>query len=102
MIEDHVSGKDQVEKKGAGEILLTSIDREGTSRGFDLSLIESIAKSVDIPVISSGGFCSLNDYKSAISAGASAIAIADALHYQKHTVQDLIEYRDSLTWDRHG
>jgi cyclase len=82
---------------GAGEILLTSIDREGTSRGFDLLLIERIAKSVDIPVISSGGFGSLHDYKSAISAGASAIAIADAFHYQKHTVQELIEYRDSLT-----
>ena len=82
---------------GAGEILLTSIDREGTSRGFDLSLIESIAKSVEIPVISSGGFSSLNDYKFAIGAGASAVAIADAFHYQKHVVQDLIEYRDSLT-----
>jgi imidazole glycerol-phosphate synthase subunit HisF len=85
----------RAENLGAGEILLTSIDKEGTSDGFDINLIESVANSVNIPIISSGGFGSVSDYDAAISSGASAIAVADALHYKKITVQDLIMHRSS-------
>lgn len=70
------------ESLGAGEILLTSVDREGTRRGFDLKLIKAVTDAVSIPVIASGGmgsFAHLHD--AAIQGGADAIAIAHVLHY---------------------
>lgn len=84
------------EDLGAGEILLTSIDREGTSTGFDLLLIEQVSRSVNIPIISSGGFGCLKDFDAGIASGASAIAIADAFHYGKLNVKDLLEHRSSI------
>ena len=84
---------------GAGEILLTSIDREGTRRGFETDLISSVTNSINIPVIASGGYGHTRDIPEAINAGASAIAIADALHYERVTVKELKEgynsYKDS-------
>lgn len=59
---------------GAGEILLTSIDREGTMEGYDLKLIEQVARAVDIPVIAHGGCSGYRDMVDAIHAGASAVA----------------------------
>ena len=84
------------EDLGAGEILLTSIDREGTSTGFDLLLIEKVSRSVNIPIISSGGFGCLKDFDAGVASGASAIAIADALHYGKLNIKDLLEHRSSI------
>ena len=70
-------------ERGAGEILLTSIDRDGTERGFDLDLIEAVTSAVEVPVIASGGAGSAADVVSAIvRANASAVAIAKALHYR--------------------
>ena len=63
-----------VEKLGAGEILLNSIDRDGTMEGYDLGLIEIVAKSVQIPVIASGGAGKLEDFQKAKVAGASAVS----------------------------
>jgi cyclase len=84
---------------GAGEILLTSIDREGTRKGFETDLISSVTNSINIPVIASGGYGHTRDIPEAINAGASAIAIADALHYERVTVKELKEgynsYKDS-------
>jgi len=72
-----------VEELGAGEIVITSVDREGTGLGFDLELTKIIAEAVSIPVIAHGGAGSLEDIKSVIDAGkADAVAVASMLHYE--------------------
>lgn len=78
------------EQLGAGEILLTSIDREGTRRGFDIDLIKSISDSVNIPIIASGGMGSINDLVEAVEIGrAGAVAMADVLHYERISLSDI-------------
>lgn len=74
---------------GAGEILLTSIDQEGTRRGFDLDLIKAVTQAVDIPVIASGGMGILDHMGKAVGAGADAIAMAHVLHYDKLKLSDI-------------
>lgn len=74
---------------GAGEILLTSIDNEGTGEGFDLQLIESIESAVNVPIIASGGFRKQDHLKELNRTCVDAIAIADALHYRRCDVQDI-------------
>lgn len=87
---DVVAWAKEVERLGAGEILLTSIDQEGTQRGFDLRLIESVSKEVSIPVIASGGMGSLDDFKACVvDAHADAVAIAHMLHYKKLSVSEI-------------
>jgi len=72
----------EVEKRGAGEILLTSIDREGTGNGYDLELIRMISAGVTIPVIAHGGALNVSHVVEMVrSAGADAVAIASMLHY---------------------
>ena len=72
---------------GAGEILLTSVDREGTRKGFDISLIRAVTSQTDVPVIASGGMGSLSDFKSVVNeGGADAVAMADVLHYDRLTI----------------
>jgi cyclase len=72
--------------RGAGEILITSIDLDGTMKGYDLSLIESVAKAVNIPVIASGGAGCYEDLRKAIrDAGASAVAAASMFHFTEQT-----------------
>ena len=73
----------EVESLGAGEILLQSIDRDGTARGYDLSLIQSISKLVSIPVIALGGVGSFDDYPLGVKAGASAVASANIWHFKE-------------------
>ena len=69
---------------GAGEILLTSIDRDGTGKGFDLDLIKLATENVSIPVIASGGIGIIQDIYEAITlSNTDAIAMAYALHYDK-------------------
>jgi cyclase len=73
--------------QGAGEILLTSIDREGTKKGFDLNLIKLITDSVNIPVIASGGMGSFQHLEDAVKlSGADGIAMADILHYERSSI----------------
>lgn len=74
---------------GAGEILLTSVDKEGFQRGMDLALIEAVSSCVDVPVICSGGAGSASDVASAAKSGASAVAVASILHYGKTNVKEL-------------
>ena len=74
---------------GAGEIIVTSIDSEGTRKGFDTDLLKAISDAVDVPVIASGGFGQPSHLSEAYEAGADAIAFADALHYERFTVNDL-------------
>lgn len=75
---------------GAGEILLTSIDQEGTRKGFDLDLIRQVADAVTIPVIASGGMgCAQHLIDAATLANANAVAMADILHYQRASLQEI-------------
>lgn len=90
------SGLDVVEwiKKavqlGAGEILLTSIDREGTRKGFDSQLVKAVTSSVSVPVIASGGMGKVDDLLAVVQEGeADAVAMADILHYNRATISDI-------------
>ncbi len=75
---------------GAGEILLTSVDREGTREGFDIDLVTAVAAAVPVPVIASGGMGGPDDAVRVVSqGGADAVAIADALHYGRHTLDEI-------------
>ena len=81
------------ERLGAGEILLTSIDQEGTQNGFDIALIDAVSASVNIPVIASGGMGKLSDFNRCIQEGhADAVAIAHVLHYEKMSVSDIKQF----------
>lgn len=74
---------------GAGEILLTSIDQEGTCQGFDYELTRQVAQSVTVPVIASGGMGNGAHLRQVINEGADAIAMADVLHYGKMTMSQI-------------
>jgi cyclase len=74
------------EELGAGEIILTSIDQEGTERGYDCELIKAVSEVVTIPVIASGGFGQCSDFTRSVESGASAVAVAGHLHYEKTTI----------------
>ncbi|NIJ19299.1 cyclase [Sphingomonas naasensis] len=72
----------EMERRGAGEILLTSIDREGTWAGFDLDLITRVSSAVSVPVIAQGGAGTVVDLKCAVGAGASAVAVGSMVVFQ--------------------
>jgi imidazole glycerol-phosphate synthase subunit HisF len=75
---------------GAGEILLTSVDREGTRKGFDVRLVQAVTKEVSVPVIASGGMGKPEDLIDAVLNGrADAIAMADILHYDRATIGNI-------------
>ena len=79
--------------RGAGEILLTSIDRDGTMQGYDLELIEMVASAINIPVIASGGAGNYQHMIDAVKqAGASAVAAASIFHFGEYTVGDVKDY----------
>ena len=70
-------------RRGAGEILLTSVDREGTRKGFDNSLVRAVSSAVNIPIIASGGMGESADMISVVESGADALAMADIIHYER-------------------
>lgn len=75
---------------GAGEIMLTSVDQEGTRKGFDVALVRAVAGIVPIPVIASGGMGTTDHLVQVVREGkADAVAIADALHYNRLTMPDI-------------
>jgi cyclase len=76
-------------ERGAGEILLTSMDRDGTNAGYDLALTGAVAGAVDVPVIASGGAGRLEHLTEALETGADAVLIASILHYGQHTVPEI-------------
>jgi cyclase len=96
------SGRDVVEwarqgvELGAGEILVTSIDQEGTRRGFDIELTRAVSSAVSVPVIASGGYGEQAHLGSVVAAGANAVAFADALHYQRTTLPELRDMAKAL------
>jgi len=84
---DAVEWAQQCVARGAGEILVTSIDREGTRKGFDVALTRAIAECVPVPVIASGGYGDAAHLADVVAVGrADAVAFADALHYNRRTV----------------
>jgi cyclase len=75
---------------GAGEILLTSVDREGTRKGFDIPLLQAVTQEISVPVIASGGMGKPEDMIDAVlQGGTDAIAMADILHYDRATLGDI-------------
>ena len=94
-----VSGRDAVEwavdaeSRGAGEILLTSIDRDGTRSGFDCGLTAAVSGAVSIPVIASGGAGSFDHFLDVFTAGrADAALAASVFHYSEHAVSELKQF----------
>ncbi|MFJ9534523.1 imidazole glycerol phosphate synthase subunit HisF [Herbaspirillum sp. NPDC101396] len=75
---------------GAGEILLTSVDREGTRKGFEIDLVSQVSEAVPVPVIASGGMGSIDDLLQVVKSGrADAVAMADVLHYKRLELPDI-------------
>ena len=77
-----VAWAQQLEELGAGELVLTSVDREGTGEGVDAALVAKVCSAVNVPVVAHGGVGNPGDAVSAASAGACAIAVASVLHYE--------------------
>jgi len=75
---------------GAGEVLLTSVDREGTRKGFDISLVQAVSSAVSVPVIASGGMGCVEDLTEVVlKGGADAVAMADILHYDRVSINEI-------------
>jgi cyclase len=89
------TGQDVVEwakravELGAGEILLTSVDQEGTRKGFDVPLVQAVCDAVNVPVTASGGFGRAEDLAAVAPTGVSGIAVADALHWKRMTIAQI-------------
>ena len=85
----------KMEDSGAGELLVTSMDRDGTQVGYDIELMSKISSMVNIPVIASGGVGNLDHLVDGIKLGnASAVLAASIFHYGKHSVREAKEYLD--------
>jgi cyclase len=90
---DAVEWAQRMEEYGSGEILLTSMDRDGTRDGYDLSLTRGVADAVSIPVIASGGVGNLEHlYDGFTTGGASACLAASIFHYREYTIREAKEY----------
>jgi cyclase len=90
---DVVQWAQQMQQRGAGELLLTSMDRDGTRDGFDLALTRAVSDAVDIPVIASGGVGTLEHLaQGVIEGGADAVLAASIFHFGDHTVREAKEY----------
>jgi imidazole glycerol-phosphate synthase subunit HisF len=89
---DVVAWAREATERGAGEILLTSMDRDGTSDGYDLGLTAAVGDAVRVPVIASGGAGELAHLAEALGAGADAALCASIFHYGRHTIGEAKEY----------
>src|SRR5947199_3309273 len=89
---DVVEWARRMEGYGAGEILLTSMDRDGTKLGYDLELTRAIAEAVRVPVIASGGAGTLEHLYEGLAAGADAALAASIFHYREFTIREAKEY----------
>ena len=89
---DAVAWAEEVQRRGAGEVLLTSMDRDGTKDGFDLPLTRAVTRAVTIPVIASGGAGKLDDFAEVVvEADADAVLAASVFHYGEFTVRQVKE-----------
>ncbi len=83
----------KMEERGAGELLITSMDRDGTQLGYDIDLIFNISSKVNIPIIASGGVGNLNHFVDGIKLGnANAVLAASIFHYGKYSIKDVKNY----------
>jgi len=82
----------EIEKRGAGEIFLTSIDQDGSQKGYDAELIRTVASAVNIPVIASGGVGDWKHLVEGISAGASAVSVGNKFHFTEHSTMHAKKY----------
>lgn len=90
---DAVAWAIEVERLGAGEILLTSMDRDGTQEGYDLALTQAVSTAVSIPVIASGGVGTLDHLYEGLTVGkADAVLAASIFHFRTHTVREAKVY----------
>ena len=89
---DALAWAKEVYNRGAGEILLTSMDTDGAKSGFELTITELIANAVDIPVIASGGAGTMQHMKEAFEHGASAALAASIFHFKEIDIMDLKHY----------
>jgi cyclase len=90
---DAVAWAREVEARGAGEILLTSIDADGTRQGFDCALTAAVSGAVDIPVIASGGAGTREHFADVFTTGrADAALAASVFHFQEHAVSELKQF----------
>lgn len=95
------TGKDALEwaaeseRLGAGEILLTSMDRDGTKEGYDLELLREVSSCVGIPVIASGGVGTLDHLAEGLESGASAVLAASIFHYGQYSIPEAKRYLKS-------
>ena len=81
------------EELGAGEIMLTSVDKEGTAKGFDVELVKAVTDVVTVPVIASGGMGRLEDINPVIQKGhADAVAMAHVLHYNQLSISEIRDH----------
>ena len=93
---DAIKFAKKMEESGAGELLVTSMDRDGTQLGYDIDLMSKISSRVNIPVIASGGVGNLDHLVDGIKLGkASAVLAASIFHYGKHSIKQAKEYLDS-------
>ena len=89
---DAIKWAKKVAELGAGEILLTSMDRDGTKQGYDLELIKKITSEVSIPVIASGGVGNLQHLSDGLKAGASAVLAASIFHFKEYSIKQAKEF----------
>jgi imidazole glycerol-phosphate synthase subunit HisF len=90
---DAVAWAQEAETRGAGEILLTSMDADGTQAGYDLALLRAVTSAVSVPVIASGGAGALEHFASALSEGGAGAALAASLfHYRQLRIAEVKEY----------
>ena len=93
---DAIKFAKQMEEYGAGELLVTSMDRDGTQKGYDIELMQKISETVNIPVIASGGVGNLDHLAEGITKGkANAVLAASIFHYGKYSIKQAKEYLDS-------
>ena len=93
---DAIKFAKQMEEYGAGELLVTSMDRDGTQKGYDIDLMKKISEKVNIPVIASGGVGNLDHLAEGIIQGkANAVLAASIFHYGKYSIKEAKQYLDS-------
>jgi cyclase len=86
---DAVSWCGEMQARGAGEILLTSMDRDGTGSGFDLALLRAVAGAITIPIVASGGVGTLDHFTEGARAGATGLLAASVFHFGQFTIADV-------------
>ena len=84
---------EHVQKLGAGEILLTSMDKDGTKSGFDIELLKKVSEFLEIPLIASGGVGNLNHFYEGVAKGnANALLAASVFHFNEISIKEVKEY----------